>query len=89
MLVLELTIMLACSCIREYTDKHKFVSLHRLFLLCFRRLFQEDCFIVMACDGVWDVLDDQTVCNIAGEHFGRAKDAAASVVRTGQCAAVP
>ena len=41
----------------------------------------QDSFIVMACDGIWDVLDDQAVCEIAGEHFGRPKDAAASVVR--------
>jgi len=43
---------------------------------------EDDCFIVMACDGIWDVMDDQAVCDIAGEHFGRPKDAAASVVRT-------
>jgi len=42
---------------------------------------EEDCFIVMACDGIWDVLDDQAVCDIAGEHFSQPKDAAASVVR--------
>ncbi|EKX48370.1 hypothetical protein GUITHDRAFT_105978 [Guillardia theta CCMP2712] len=42
----------------------------------------EDCFIVMACDGIWDMLDDQEAVDIAGEHFGRPQDAAASVVRT-------
>jgi len=39
---------------------------------------------VMACDGIWDVLDDQAVCDIAGEHFSQPKDAAASVVRAGR-----
>jgi len=43
---------------------------------------EEDAFVVLACDGVWDHLSDQEVVNIAGEYFGRPQDGAASVVRT-------
>jgi serine/threonine protein phosphatase PrpC len=40
-----------------------------------------DLFLVMACDGVWDVLSDDDAIAIAAKHFGQPKDAAEAVVR--------
>lgn len=31
-------------------------------------LTASDTLLVVACDGVWDILDDQTVCEMADEH---------------------
>lgn len=31
-------------------------------------LDDEDSILVLACDGVWDILDDQTVCEVADQY---------------------
>lgn len=41
----------------------------------------DDLFLLLACDGVFDVLDDQTVINTASKHWGDPEAAATAVVR--------
>ncbi|KAE9360667.1 hypothetical protein PF008_g1730 [Phytophthora fragariae] len=42
---------------------------------------EDDLFLVMACDGVWDVLSNQDVVDIALPHFHDAKAAADAIVK--------
>lgn len=45
------------------------------------RLEEKDLLVVLACDGVWDVLSDQRVVDLALEHWGNPQAAAAAIVR--------
>jgi len=42
----------------------------------------DDLYLIMACDGVFDVLEDQAVIDLANEHWGDPQAAASAVVRT-------
>ncbi|KAG3201948.1 hypothetical protein PC128_g3540 [Phytophthora cactorum] len=46
-----------------------------------RMSVQNDLFLVLACDGVWDVLSEQDAVDIALPHFHDAKAAAGAIVK--------
>jgi len=46
------------------------------------QLLPEDSMIVLACDGIWDVMDEQAVANIAIEHYGNPTESANAVIRS-------
>jgi len=74
------------SCSRTFGDPDLKANADRPILsnqpdLGCQRLTADDLFVVLACDGVWDVLDDQTVVDIVLEHWGDPAAAASSVVR--------
>ena len=46
------------------------------------RLGKDDLFVVLACDGVWDVLTDQQVCDLVLEQWPNPSAAASKIVRT-------
>lgn len=45
------------------------------------QVLADDLFLVLACDGVWDVLSEQDVVDIALPHFHDAKAAADTIVK--------
>lgn len=45
------------------------------------RVESEDLFIVVACDGIWDVLSNQDAVNIGLQHFASAQSAADAIVK--------
>ena len=47
-----------------------------------RKLQPTDLFVVLACDGVWDVISDQQAVDLVLEHWGDPAAAASTVVRT-------
>jgi protein phosphatase 1L len=45
--------------------------------------------VVLACDGVWDVMPDQRAIDLALEHWGNPQAAAAAIVRKALSAGSP
>lgn len=50
---------------------------------------KDDLMVVLACDGVWDVLSDQRAVDLALEHWGNPQAAAAAIVRKALSAGSP
>jgi serine/threonine protein phosphatase PrpC len=50
---------------------------------------KDDLMVVLACDGVWDVLPDQRAIDLALEHWGNPQAAAAAIVRKALSAGSP
>mmetsp|Transcript_5112 Transcript_5112/g.15150 ORF Transcript_5112/g.15150 Transcript_5112/m.15150 type:complete len:97 (-) Transcript_5112:46-336(-) len=46
-----------------------------------QRLSEEDKFIVLACDGIWDVMTNERVVQVAAKAIKDKKDAAKEIVR--------
>jgi serine/threonine protein phosphatase PrpC len=42
---------------------------------------KDDLYVVLACDGVWDVMSDQDVCDVVSKQFGAPREAAKEVLR--------
>ena len=74
------------SCSRTFGDPDLKANPERPILsntpdLGCQKLTADDLFVVLACDGVWDVLDDQAVVDIVLEHWGNPASAASTIVR--------
>jgi len=74
------------SCSRSLGDPDLKLNADRPILSCqpetsVHKLKPDDLFIVIACDGVWDVVSDQQACDLVLEHWGEPSDAAAALVR--------
>jgi len=74
------------SCSRTLGDPELKLNVDRPILsnipeVSAHKLLADDMFIVLACDGVWDVLEDQQVVDIVLEHWGDSAAAASSIVR--------
>lgn len=74
------------SCSRTFGDPDLKANPERPILsnqpdLGCHKLTADDLFVVLACDGVWDVLDDQAVVDIVLEHWGDPAAAASTIVR--------
>eukprot|EP00299_Pterocystis_sp_00344_P000089 c10026_g1_i3.p1 GENE.c10026_g1_i3~~c10026_g1_i3.p1 ORF type:complete len:230 (-),score=63.85 c10026_g1_i3:47-736(-) len=41
----------------------------------------KDLYVVIACDGIWDVLSDQDVIDVANQHIGNASEMSAAINR--------
>jgi len=74
------------SCSRSFGDPDLKANSDRPILsnqpdLGCHKLAVDDLFVVLACDGVWDVLADQAVIDIVLDHWGDPAAAASSIVR--------
>lgn len=49
--------------------------------ICIKKLTKNEKFVVMACDGIWDVLSDQDVIEITKMHMGNPTEASSAIVK--------